>query len=319
MSISSGLPYPGRWNRYSHWLLDRYGSRTARVSVDGGFSCPNRSPDGTGGCSFCDFDGSRSPVLGSARDIAEQVDRAAAFQRARYGAGVLLLYFQAFSSTNAPAARLREIYDAALARAPFRGLIVATRPDCLDSEKAGLLASYRDRGLDVWVELGLQSSRDETLDRIRRGHSAADFAEARNLLRRLKIPVSAHAVFGLPGETEADMLGTIRFLADLGIEGIKIHDLHIPAGCGLYQEALAGELVLFSPQRHLDLCVRALELLPADTLIQRLTTDTPADRRALPRRAVDKAGFLRALDRELEARDTWQGRLYGAGGNRSLV
>lgn len=312
MPIPPGLPYQGRWNRYSDWLRARYGGPTARVPVDGGFSCPNRRPDGSGGCSFCDAAGSRSPVLGSARGIAEQVDRAAAFQRARYGAEVLLLYFQAFSSTHAPAARLRELYDAALARAPFRGLIVATRPDCLDPEKAGLLASYRDRGLDVWVELGLQSSKDATLTRIRRGHVAAEFTAARKLLRDLGIPVSAHVVFGLPGETEADMLGTARYLADLDIEGIKIHDLHVLYGCDLYREALAGELVLLSPRRHLDLCVRSLEILPPETVIQRLTTDTPEDRRALPRRAIEKAAFLRNLDAALARRDTWQGRLSGA-------
>ncbi len=311
MPIPSGLPYHGRWNRYSEWLRGRYGARAARVPVDGGFSCPNRGPDGTGGCSFCDSAGSRSPLLGSAESIAEQVDRAAAFQRSRYGAEALLLYFQAFSSTHAPASRLREVYDAALARLPFRGLIVATRPDCLDSGKVELLASYRDRGLDVWVELGLQSSRDATLARIRRGHSAADFSAARCLLGRRGIPVSAHVIFGLPGETESDMLGTVRFLAELKVEGVKIHDLHIPYGCSLYREVLAGEFVLVSPRRHLDLCIRALELLPAETVIQRLTTDTPPDRRALPRRGIEKAGFLRSLDRELEARDTWQGRLSG--------
>lgn len=313
MPIPPGLPYHGRWNRYSSWLRARYGGPTARVPVDGGFSCPNRRPDGSGGCSFCDSGGSRSPVLGSAGSVAEQADRAASFQRARYGAEVLLLYFQAFTSTHASPDRLRELYDAALSRAPFRGLIVATRPDCLDREKAGLLASYRARGLDVWVELGLQSSSDATLARIRRGHGAADFTVARNLLRDLGIPVSAHVVFGLPGEAEADMLGTVRYLADLDIEGIKIHDLHIPFGCGLYREAREGELVLLSPRRHLDLCVRALELLPPDTVIQRLTTDTPEDRRALPRRAIEKAGFLRNLDAEMDRRDTWQGRLYGAG------
>lgn len=311
MPIPPGLPYAGRWNRYSDWLRARYGCRTARVPVDGGFSCPNRGPDGSGGCAFCDAAGSRSPLLGTVRDVAEQADRAAAFQRARYGARALLLYFQAFTSTYAPAARLRELYDAALARAPFRGLVVSTRPDCLDPEKAELLASYRDRGLDVWVELGLQSSNDETLARIRRGHTAADFTTARELLRRLGIPVSAHVVFGLPGETEADMLGTVGFLADLDIEGIKIHDLHIPYGCSLYREVLAGELALVSPRRHRDLCVRALELLPPAAVVQRFTTDTPPDRRALPRRAVEKAAFLRGLERDLETRDTWQGRLFG--------
>ncbi len=278
--------------------------------MDGGFSCPNRRPDGSGGCSFCDASGSRSPVLGNAEGLADQVDRAAAFARGRYGAEVLLLYFQAYTSTYAPASVLRSIYDAALGRADFRGFIVSTRPDCLDAEKADLLASYAGRGLDVWAELGLQSSRDETLVRINRGHTAADFDAALRLLRDRGIPVCAHVVFGLPGETEGDMLGTVRFLAERGIEGLKIHDLHIPFGCALYREALAGELTLLSPRRHLEVCVRSLELLPAGTVVQRFTTDTPEGRRALPRRPVEKALFYRLLEAELEVRDTWQGRLF---------
>lgn len=310
MPVPAGLPFEGRWNRYSAWLRARYGCRVARVGVDGGFSCPNRRPDGTGGCSYCDTTGSRSPVLGSARDIEDQVDRAAAFARARYGAEALLLYFQAFTSTFAPADRLRELYDAALARDDFRGLIVSTRPDCLDGEKADLLASYAERGLNVWVELGLQSSNDATLERIGRGHTAGDFDAALRLLRARGVPVAAHVVFGLPGETESDMLATVGYLADRRVDGIKIHDLHIPFGSALYGQVLAGEFTLLSPLRHLDLCLRALELLPPLTVIQRLTTDTAADRRALPRKPIEKAGFYRLLEAELERRDSRQGRLF---------
>lgn len=310
MPLPSGLPYLGRYNRYSAWLRSRYGCRAARVAVDGGFSCPNRAPDGSGGCAFCDATGSRSPVLGDARRVADQVDACAAFMRGRYGAEALLLYFQAYTSTYAPAFRLRELYDEALSRAAFRGLIVSTRPDCLDAEKADLLASYADRGLDVWVELGLQSSNDETLVRVNRGHTVADFDSALGLLREREIPVSAHVIFGLPGEGELEMLGTIGFLAERRIEGIKIHDLHIPYACALYSRAAAGELTLLTPEQHLDLCVRALELLPPRTVIQRLTTDTPPERRAFPRKPIEKARFYRLLDAELESRDTWQGRLF---------
>ena len=310
MPIPPGLPFDGRYNRYSAWLRKRYGCRTARVGVDGGFSCPNRRPDGTGGCAFCDSDGSRSPVLGDATGIGEQIDRSAAFMRGRYGARALLLYFQAYTSTYAPADRLRELYDAALARDDFRGLIVSTRPDCLDGEKADLLASYVVRGLDVWVEMGLQSSCDATLSRIGRGHTAADFDAALGLLRDREIPAAAHVIFGLPGETDAEMLGTIRYLAGRRIDGIKIHDLHIPYGCALYEPAREGKITLLSSERHLDLCVRALELLPPETLIQRLTTDTPASRRAFPEIPIEKASFYRSLEAELLRRDTYQGRLY---------
>jgi uncharacterized protein len=312
-----------RINRYADYLREHYGCRVRRVPVDAGFGCPNRhqvqlgtpgtmAPIGTKtpGCAYCDATGSRAPILGGLSSVQEQVNGALAFLRARYSADRFMLYFQANTSTYAPVDQLRTLYDATLALGDFAGLIVSTRPDCLEQDTVDLLASYRDRGLEVWVELGLQSACDKTLVRIGRGHVAADFTDARQRLGRAGIAVAAHVIFGLPGEGMDDILGTACFLAGLTVEGVKIHDLHYCRGTALLKEALMGELPLWPKALHLEACTRFLELMPITTIVMRLCSDNPPDRRALPRRQIEKAGLYRELEIYMEKHETWQGRLF---------
>jgi radical SAM protein (TIGR01212 family) len=221
-----------------------------------------------------------------------------------------MLYFQANTSTYASVEELRTLYDATLALGDFIGLIVSTRPDCIEQAKVDLLASYRERGLDVWVELGLQSSSDETLARIDRGHGVEAFTDARARLGRAGISVAAHVIFGLPGEGLEEIMKTASFLADLGVEGVKIHDLHYCRGTAMLGEALRGELPLWPKALHLEACTRFLELLPRSTTIMRLCSDNPPDRRILPRQQFEKASLYRELEAHMEKLGTWQGRLY---------
>jgi radical SAM protein (TIGR01212 family) len=245
--------------------------------------------------------------------VERQVSEAISFYRRTHGAGGYILYFQAYSNTNAPVETLQRVYDAGLALAPFRGLNVATRPDCLDEEKADLLASYAERGLEVWVELGLQSADDTTLRRIRRGHTAADFERAFQMLRHRRIKIGVHLIFGLPGEGLAEILGTMGVLARLRPDGVKIHNLHVPAGTLIAAEYQKGELTVPSPRRHLEYAIAAIELLPPETVVMRLTCDTPAERLAAPRDFWPKEEFLSRLDREMRARGSRQGRLFEEG------
>jgi len=305
---------------YAEYLRAKYGAPAYRVAVDAGFSCPNRGPDRLRpGCLYCDEHGARAPYLGEPGrgevgmeerlgEVRRQVGQAIPFLRRRYGAEHFLLYFQAFSGTHAPVAELARIYDAGLACGTFRELVVATRPDCVDVAKAELLGSYRQRGLEVWVELGLQSAGDATLRRIRRGHSVADFRQAFALLRAHAVKLAVHLIFGLPGEGLEEILDTVRFVAALEPEGVKIHNLHVPVGSPLATELRAGELAVPCASRHLDYVVRALELLPPRTLVMRLTCDTPRERLAAPLGFPPKAAFLRAVRGELARRGTWQGR-----------
>jgi len=299
---------------HARYLKDRYGAVAYRVAVDAGFGCPNREGGGTG-CSYCGQSGSRAPYLPPTVDeepagLRRQVDGALGFLRRRYGAQVFLLYFQAFSGTHAPVERLRLIYDEGLSLAPFRELIVSTRPDCVDGQKAALLASYRTPERDVWVELGLQSAQDPTLSRIRRGHSVADFERAYFLLKPLGIKVGVHLIFGLPGETAADMEATMRYVAGLRPDGVKFHNLHVSRGAALYGEFQKGEVSAPGPRAHLEYVIRALELLPPDTVILRLVCDTPSECLAAPRMFPPKAEFRQLLMRTMEERATRQGRLF---------
>ena len=297
-----------RYRSYGSYLQERYGERAFRVAVDAGFSCPNRGTDrNRPGCLYCEGTGSRAPYLGDRESLREQVDAGIRFLRHRYRARTFLLYFQAFSSTFAPVGTLKDIYDRTLAFADFRELIVSTRPDCIDAERADLLASYRTPERDVWVELGLQSACDETLRRIRRGHGVAEFLSAFRQLRERGIRIAVHLIFGLPGEGRREILETVRLVASLVPDGVKIHNLHVPADTPLHRELLSGEITVPSPQRHLSYTADALELLPRQTVVMRLTCDTPAGRRVLPQRFWDKQEFARRLDRELELRGSFQG------------
>jgi len=302
------------FNAYSTYLRERYGERTYRIGVDAGFSCPNRGRDrGTGGCRFCDESGSRAAYIADyeAADLAGQIERSRQALSRRYGASQFILYFQAFSSTYAPAGKLREIYDAGLAVMPFRELIVSTRPDCVDAEIAELLGSYREGLSDVWVELGLQSAHDATLRRIGRGHDVAAFDEALSQLRAAGVKVAAHVIFGLPGEGPDEMLETVRFLAERRVEGIKIHNMHVVDGTPLADEYRRGELEVPGPEEHLRTVAEALELLPRETVVMRITSDTAADRLLAPREFWGKQEFRRRLVEYMQERD-----MYQAGGNR---
>jgi hypothetical protein len=312
-----------RINRYADFIRNRYGCRVRRVPVDAGFGCPNRQTlRGTvsaladpidasaAGCSYCDATGSRAPILGNLATVQEQVAGALAFLGPRYSADRFMLYFQANTSTYASVDQLRILYDGTLALGDFMGLVVSTRPDCLEQEKVDLLASYRERGLDVWVELGLQSASDVTLSRISRGHGVDAFSRARTRLGKAGIAVTAHVIFGLPGEGLDELMGTARFLAVQAVEGIKIHDLHYCRGTALLAEVMRGELPLWPKALHLEACTRFLELMPRSTTVMRLCSDNPPDRRVLPKLQIEKASLYRDLEVYMENQGTWQGRLY---------
>ncbi len=329
---------------YSSYLKNKYGTSAYRVAVDAGFSCPNRNADKTGGCTYCDELGAMAvyqrgqeadlahngslPLINEIDDlplhlkyfttdmesrknrIKEQVDNSIKFLQRRYNPEYLLLYFQAFSNTFAPVSELKVIYDYSLSLANFKELIVSTRPDCISKANIELLLSYKKKGIDVWVELGLQTSNNDSLKRINRGHSSNDFVRAFKLLKENGIKTTVHLIFGLPGEGYKEIMESVKFLAKLNPEGVKIHNLHIPIGTEMFSEYLMGELTVPSGLRHLEYTIEAIESFPPDTIIHRLTCDTPSHRLGAPRTFFKKGSFYNLLTREMELRATWQGRLY---------
>jgi uncharacterized protein len=310
-----------RINRQADALKARYGDRVWRLGLDGGFSCPNRlrgraSP----GCSYCAPAAARAIYLPEGEaSISAQVEAGLAFLQRRYGAKLFFPYFQAFSSTFAAPAILRARYDEALhtlrglAPGALRGLVVSTRPDCVDRATAELLASYAREGLEVWVELGLQSSHDATLRRIGRGHDYAAFLRARELLARAGLKTAVHLILGLPGEGRAEMLETVSRIAALGLEGVKFHDLLIPLGCALASEYLLGELSLVHARRLPALLADCLELLPPGCEVIRLCSDARPTELLTPRRREDKTMVYQAVEAILAERGTRQGSRFAAG------
>ena len=321
-----------RFRRYSSYLKGRYGRKVYRVAVDAGFSCPHRMGAGESGCTFCDEDGSRAvyqrdpaPEGGEydrreggvhperLASIRAQIEEGAKFLRGRYGTDAFILYLQAFSNTFGPPEVLREVYDYALSCEEFKEFIVSTRPDCLSPAHADVLASYPDAGREVWVELGLQSAHEHTLRRIRRGHSVRRFERAFALLRERGLNVTVHLMFGLPGEGREEIMETVRYVAGFQPEGVKIHNLHIPAGTELAREYMRGELSVPSLSRHLDYVAEALRYLPAKTVIQRVTCDTGELKRIAPLRVIPKGEFYSLLDKMLTEQEIRQGDRFGAG------
>lgn len=297
-----------RYHSYRWFLGRRFGKRVHRLSLDGGMTCPN--VDGAlavGGCVYCD-NRSFNPIRrAGARAIEDQVSRGIAALDLKFHPEAYLAYFQAGTSTYAPLDELRAMYEAALRDPRIVGLIVATRPDCAADPVLDLLESHaRDRY--VAVEYGLQSIHERSLRWMNRGHGAKVFfdAVARSLGRGLD--VGAHVILGLPGESRADMLETIDAVAASGIDGVKIHNLHVVRNTPMELEYRQGRIPLMDRDEYVELIADVLVRLPPGMVIHRLLGDAPADWLVAPRWVLRKAEFLQAVDRELARRDAWQGK-----------
>jgi uncharacterized protein len=296
-----------RYNAFSEELKRFFGCRVHRISVDAGFSCPNR--DGTvgiGGCIYCGGKGSGSHGIQAGVSVAEQIEAGKEVMTRKYKAKRFLAYFQAYSNTYAPPETLQRLYDEALAVDDVVGLIVGTRPDCLPPETIALLGEYA-RKTYFWLELGLQSSRDRTLDFLGRGHDFSAFEEAVRSCKREGIRVSAHVILGLPGETRGEMLDTAKVLNDLGVEGVKIHLLHVMKETPLAEMYARGEVRMLDRDDYVGLVCDFLEKLRPEISIQRLTGDGGRDHLIAPLWSLQKFEVLNAIDYELERRGSRQG------------
>lgn len=308
-----------RFNRHSERLIERHGQKVWRLGLDAGFSCPHREGGrGRGGCSFCAPDAGRAAYQHDPGwdlpPLDVQVRRAVGFTRKRYDAHAFFLYFQAYSCTNLPVRELKPVYDQAIealeeaAPGSFRGLVVSTRPDCFDEEKAQLLASYVHSGAEVWLELGLQSSHDETLKRINRGHTVQDYVEASSIAGRAGLRRAVHIILGLPGEGKKEMLETVAFVGRHGIEGIKFHDLRLAKGSSLARSYPSGEFSPLHPSRLPSLLADCIEILPLQVEIIRLCADFGRDAVIDVFPHPDKNRLYVAVEKELSRRGSRQGQ-----------
>ena len=308
---------PSFWNnakRYydlkSYWQ-NRFGCRVQKLPIDAGFTCPNRDGRaGQGGCIYCDSRGSMLRQAGDLPSVGEQIRRGKAFYRENAKAEKFIAYFQTFTNTYGPLEKLQDLYDEALAEEDVIGLAIGTRPDCLPDATLALIRSYAGR-CDLWLEFGLQSIHDRTLMAINRGHDRAAFLDAVKRTGGSPIQICTHIIVGLPGESREDMMETARVIAGLPIQGIKIHALLALRGTTLGQRYERGEISLMSREEYVATVCDILEILPPEVVIQRLTADGYREIFLGPEWAGNKLSVLNAIDRELEARASWQGKKYG--------
>jgi len=309
------LPTSGgkkRYNSFSDHLKERFGCKVYRVTLDAGFTCPNRDGGLTyGGCTFCDERGSGPRAYDAALAIREQLRQGMEAMHRRYKAQKFIAYFQAYTNTYAPPEVLDKLYSQVVGHEEIVGLSVGTRPDCVPEPVLDVLEKYAER-LYFWVEYGLQSAHYKTLKTINRAHGLAHFIDAVLRTRRRKgIGICTHVILGFPGETREEMMETAKIMAALGLDGIKIHLLHVLKGTAMAKQYQRGELRVLEREEYVDLVCEFLEYLPPQMLIHRLTGEGPRDIHIAPDWALDKAKVLARIDQELERRNTFQGAKYG--------
>jgi len=296
-----------RYNTFSDELKRAFGCRVQRLSVDAGFTCPNRDGSvGVDGCIFCGGKGSGSFGILHGAGVAEQLEHAKEVMVRKYKAALFIAYFQSYSNTYAPVEHLKRLYDEALAVPDVVGLIVGTRPDCLPGPALDLLAGYAE-SCYFWLELGLQSPLDRTLAAIGRGHDLASFTNAVANCRARGIRVCAHIILGLPGESREEMLSGAEFLNQVGVAGVKIHLLHVMRGTRLATEYLDKKIRVLDRDEYVGLVCDFLERLDPGIVVQRLTGDGNRADLIAPLWSLQKFEVLNCIDGELERRGTRQG------------
>ncbi len=297
-----------RYNQFSAFLKNKFGAKVYKITIDAGFSCPNR--DGTissGGCIFCDDSGSFSQAHSNLLSIEQQVEQGANTLANRFKAKKFMSYFQAYTNTYKPVNELDKIYRAALNHSDVVGISIGTRPDCVDEEKLTLISDIA-KDYYTWVEYGLQSSHDKTLKRINRGHDYDCFLRAYEKTKEKGINVCVHVIFGL-WETREEILQTAQRLAQLNVDGVKIHMLCALEGTKLANMYETGEIDFMSEDEYVSLCCDFLEILPPSTTIHRLAGNGYRKSLIAPRWLGAKLDCLNKIDQEFIKRDSWQGKL----------
>ncbi len=283
-------------------MLRRYGERVHKIAIDAAFTCPNRDGSkGRGGCSFCN-NVSFSPNGRSPAPVAQQIASGRRVLAKRTGARRFIAYFQAYTNTYADTARLNALYSQALDEVDVVGLSVGTRPDCVSTDALDLLCGYRDQGYEVWLELGLQSAFDATLQRVNRGHGFAEYRDTLLAARQKGLQVCTHLIAGLPGETPWHTRESLRRVLGLGTDGLKLHPLHVVKGTALANDWRRGDYRPLGLAQYVETAADLVEMSPPGVLFHRITGTASRDILLAPDWCADKWRVLNAITDELYSR-----------------
>ena len=303
-----------RFNAYSNYFRKMFGGRFQKVSIDAGFTCPNRDgTSGTGGCTYCDNDAFNPSYCNHDKSINEQLSEGIDFLRKRYREPAsYLAYFQAYSNTYAGLKHLKSLYEEALSYPEITGLIIGTRPDCIDTDKLDYFRELSEKYF-IAIEYGVESCYDKTLRRINRGHSFSQAVDAISMTADRGIKTGAHFIFGLPGESRTEMLNEAEIISALPLHTVKFHQLQIIKGTIMEREFLENphDFNLFAFEEYVDFFILFLEKLNPQIVVERFTGEAPPGfliEQKWNQKRTDE--IIRIIEKKLEERNTWQGRLY---------
>lgn len=296
-----------RYHTFNYYLKNKYQSKVAKVSLNAGFTCPNRDgTKGTGGCIFCSSTGS-GDFAGNIQDSLEiQFSNVSLLLQNKWPNCKYIAYFQANTNTYGPLKKIKACIEPFINKKNVVAISIATRPDCLETDVLNYLAEVNNR-CDLWVELGLQTIHDQTGELINRGHNYQDFLDGLNKLRKLKINVCVHIINGLPGETYEMMLETAKAVGQLDIQGLKIHMLYVIEKTKLHQLYLQQPFKILSRDEYIDLVVKQLSYIPENIVIERLTGDGNISDLVAPLWSIRKVTILNDIDKLMVAKDYYQG------------
>jgi len=304
----SNKPY----NDFSSYFRGIFSERVQKISIDAGFTCPNRDgTKGVGGCTFCDNKTFNPVYCLPENSVTSQLNQGISFFQGRYKTQKYLAYFQAYSNTYAELGHLKKLYKEALSHPDVIGLVIGTRPDCIYPE----LIVYLDelsRDYFISLELGVESTLDSTLLRINRGHSFRDVKDALDASSGYGFKTGIHLILGLPGESEDDILAHADTLSGLNFDFLKLHQLQIIRGTKMALEFAQNpdDFIHFTADRYIDLTIRFLEKMKPGIILERFVSQSPPEKIISPKWGLKNFEFTAKLKKEMRARNTWQGRYY---------
>ncbi len=301
-----------RYFDFKSYLIERFGEKVYKVTIDAGFSCPNRDGlKGYGGCIYCNSKGSKYRKNGKLIiPIETQIEEGKRFYKNRVNAKKFLAYFQTYTNTYSNIDNLKNIYSIPLKDNEIVGISIGTRPDCIDNEKLNLIESllkYRD---EIWIEYGLQTIHESTLKFINRGHTLNEFEHAINITKNRGIKICVHIIVGLPYENRDMILQTAEYISKLPIDGIKIHSLMLLRGTLMEKLYRENPFKFLTMEEYVDIVADILEILPKNFIIQRLTGDGYRDIFIAPDWCKNKLKVLNEINKELIKRDSYQGKNF---------